>query len=77
MGMVNRQKNLEKHCAIQSQTDSVIINQNEITDQVEINKFSFYQSWFLRKIQNLIYEIRGVFRKHTFAKANQYTNTKL
>ena len=40
--------NLEKHRAIQSQIHSVIINQDEITDQDEINKqiFSFYQSLF-------------------------------
>ena len=36
--------NLEKHRAIQSQIHSVIINQDEITDQDEISKkiFSFY-----------------------------------
>ena len=36
--------NLEKHRAIQSQIDSVVINQDEITGQDEINKhiFSFY-----------------------------------
>ena len=46
--------NLEEHCAIQSQIHSVIMNQDEITDQTEINKqiFSFYQSLFLCKIQN-------------------------
>ena len=45
--------NLEKHRAIQSQMHSVIIKQDEITDQVEINKqiFSFYQSLFSRKVQ--------------------------
>ena len=44
--------NLEKHEAIQSQIHSVIINQDEITDQNEINKkiFSFYQSLFSRKV---------------------------
>ena len=46
--------NLEKHRAIHSQIHSVIINQDEIADQAEINKqiFSFYQSLFLRKVQN-------------------------
>ena len=46
--------NLEKQLAIQSQIHSVIINQDEITDQAEINKqiFSFYQSLFSRKVQN-------------------------
>ena len=46
--------NLEKHRAIQSQLHSIIINQDEITDQPEINKqvFSFYQSLFPRKVQN-------------------------
>ena len=47
--------NLEEHGAIQkSQTNSVIINQNKITDQDEINKliFSFYQSLFSHKVQN-------------------------
>ena len=45
---------MEKHRAIQSQIHSVIINQDEITDQDEINKqiFSFYQSLFSRKVQN-------------------------
>ena len=44
---------MEKHRAIQSQIHSVIINQNEITDQDEINKriFSFYQSLFSRQVQ--------------------------
>ena len=46
--------NFEKHRAIQSQIDSVIINQDEITDEDEINKqiFDFYQSLFSRKAQN-------------------------
>ena len=46
--------NLEEHQAIQSQIHSVIMNQDEITDQTEINKqiFSFYQSLFLHKIQS-------------------------
>ena len=46
--------NLEKHRAIHSQIHSVIIKQDEIADQAEINKqiFSFYQSLFLRKVQN-------------------------
>ena len=46
--------NIEKHPAIQSQIHSVIINQDEITDQDEINKqiFSFYQFLFSRKVQN-------------------------
>ena len=45
--------NLEKHRAIQSQIHSVIINQDEITNQDEINKqiFSFYQSLFSREVQ--------------------------
>ena len=40
--------NSEKHCAIQSQIHSVIINQDEIADQSKINKqiFSFDQSFF-------------------------------
>ena len=44
---------MEKHRAIQSQIHSVIINQDEITDQDEINKqvFSFYQSLFSRQVQ--------------------------
>ena len=46
--------NLEKHRAILNQIHSVVINQDEITDQDEINKqiFSFYQSLFSRKVQN-------------------------
>ena len=45
--------NLQKHRVIHSQIYSVIINQDEITDQNEINKqtFSFYQSLFSRKVQ--------------------------
>ena len=45
--------NLERHRAIQSQIHSVIINQDEITDQNEINKqiFIFNQSLFSRKVQ--------------------------
>ena len=45
---------MEKHRAIQSQIHSVIINQDEITDQAEINKqiFPFYQSLFLRHVHN-------------------------
>ena len=45
---------MEKHRAIQSQIHSVIINQDEITDQDEINEqiFPFYQSLFSRKVQN-------------------------
>ena len=45
--------NLEKHRAIQSQIQDIIINQDEFTDQDEINKhiFSFYQSLFSRKVQ--------------------------
>ena len=44
---------MEKHRAIQIQIHSVIINQDEITDQAEINKqiFSFYQSLFSQKFQ--------------------------
>ena len=34
--------NLEKHRVIQNQIYSVIINQDEITDQDEINKKIFY-----------------------------------
>ena len=54
--------NLEKHRAIQSQIHSVIINQDEITDQAEINKqvFSFYQSLFSRKVQNQADKIEGI-----------------
>ena len=53
--------NLEKHRAIQSQIHSVIINQDEITDQAEINKqvFSFYQSLFSRKVQNQVDKIEA------------------
>ena len=42
-----------KHRAVQIQIHSVIINQDEITDQDEINKqiFSFYQSLFSSKVQ--------------------------
>ena len=45
--------NLEKHRAIQSEIHSVIINQDEVTDQDEMNKqiFSFYQSLFSSKVQ--------------------------
>ena len=45
---------MEKHRAIQSQIHSVIINQDGITDQNKIHKqiFYFYQSFFLRKVQN-------------------------
>ena len=45
---------MEKHRAMQSQIHSVIINQDEITDQDEINKqiVSFYQSLFSSKVQN-------------------------
>ena len=44
--------NLEKR-AIQSQLHSVIINQDESTDQNEINNqvFSFYQSLSSRQVQ--------------------------
>ena len=58
--------NLGKHCAVQSQIHSVIINQDEITDQAEINKqiFSFYQFLFSRKELNR--QNRGVFRTHTY-----------
>ena len=45
---------MEKHRAIKSQIHSVVINQDEITDQNEVNKqiFSFYQSLFSRKVMN-------------------------
>ena len=44
--------NLKKHHAIQSQIHSVVINQDEITDQDELNKqiYSFRQSLFSRKV---------------------------
>ena len=44
---------MEEDRSIQSQNISVIINQDEITDQEEINKqiFSFCQSLFSRKVQ--------------------------
>ena len=44
---------MEKHRAIQSQIQDIIINQDEFTDQDEINKqiFSFYQSLFSSKVQ--------------------------
>ena len=45
--------NLGKHRAIQSQINSVIINQDEITDQDEINKqIISYQSLFSLQVQN-------------------------
>ena len=44
---------MEKHRAIQSQIHSVIINQDEITDQDEINKqIISYQSLFSLQVQN-------------------------
>ena len=45
---------MEKHRAIQSQIHSVVINQDEITDQDEIKKqmFYFYQSAFSSIDQN-------------------------
>ena len=44
---------MEKHRAFQSQIHSVIINQDEFTDQDKKNKqiFSFYQSLFSRQVQ--------------------------
>ena len=39
--------NLEKHNAIQSQIHSVIIKQDEITDQPEINKHTFFYQYLL------------------------------
>ena len=44
---------MENYRAVQSQIHSVIINQDEITDQDEMNKqiFYFYQSLFSRKVQ--------------------------
>ena len=46
--------NMNKHREIQIQIHSVLVNQDEITDQDEINKqiLSFYQSLFSRKVQN-------------------------
>ena len=57
-------ENLEKHRAIQSQTHSAIINQDEITDQDKIYKqiFSFYQSLFSRESSVSSRHKRGVFR---------------
>ena len=45
---------MNKHREIQIQIHSVLVNQDEITDQDEINKqiLSFYQSLFSRKVQN-------------------------
>ena len=45
--------NLEKHRAIESQTHSVIINQDKITDQAYLDKqvFSFYQFCFRVKFR--------------------------
>ena len=44
---------MEKHRAMQSQIHSVIINQDEITDQDEINKqIISYQSLFSLQVQN-------------------------
>ena len=44
---------MEKYYAIQNQINSVIINQDGITDEDEINKqiFSIYKSLFPRKVQ--------------------------
>ena len=52
---------MEKHRAIQSQIHSVIINQDGITDQNKIHKqmFYFYQSFFLRKVQNQTDELEA------------------
>ena len=62
--------NLEKHGAIQSQINSVIINQDELTDQDEINKeiFSFYQSLFSRKVQNQTDKTEGYLELITLPK---------
>ena len=62
---------MEKHCAIQSQIHSVIINQDEITDQAEINKqiLSFYQSLFSRKVQNQTDKIEGIISKDEVFKS--------
>ena len=51
--------NLEKYCTIQCQVHSVIINQDDVTDQSEINKqiFFFYQPLFLHKVQNQTFKI--------------------
>ena len=38
---------MEKHNAIQSQIHSVIIKQDEITDQPEINKHTFFYQYLL------------------------------
>ena len=53
--------NLEKHHSIQSQTHSVINNQDKNTNQAEINKqkLSFYQFLFSRKVQNQTEKIEG------------------
>ena len=50
---------MEKYCTIQCQVHSVIINQDDVTDQSEINKqiFSFYQPLFLHKVQNQTFKI--------------------
>ena len=82
---------MEKHRAIQSQIHSVIINQDEITDQDEINKqiFSFYQSLFsnrqsrcifrplpkLTSEQTLSYE-RIVSEDEVFKKSKSIDNNK-
>ena len=62
---------MEKHYAIQSQIHSVIINQDEITDQAEINKqiLSFYQSLFSRKVQNQTDKIEGIISKDEVFKS--------
>ena len=58
---------MEKYCSIQIQIDSVIINQNEITDQDEINKQTDIS---LPIIVTISLESngknRGVFRTQTF-----------
>ena len=57
---------------MQSQIHSVIINQDEITDQDEINKqmFSFYQFLFSHKVQFQT-QNRDIFRKHTITRTHQ------
>ena len=57
---------------MQSQIHSVIINQDEITDQDEIYKqmFSIYQFLYSQKVQ-LQTQNRGIFRKHTITKTHQ------
>ena len=67
---------MEKHCTIQNKIHSVIINQDDITDQTELNKliFSFYQSLFSHTVQNQTDKIEGYLEQITLPKrSNEQT----